>query len=388
MHEHLCTSFSKTLGCRCSDARTSVYILQQDAWMSLLRCTNICVHPSARRLDAAAQMHEHLCTSFSKTLGCRCSDARTSVYILQQDAWMPLLRCTNICVHPSARRLDVAAQMMTSLCFFPSEGSSNVAAGTIKADDDEPVFLSQRGVIKCRSGDHQGELCCWGWNCESEYHKGKYNDNTVDNDCEGYCEGYIFALSMAVQLVGTMGSEWAAELISRIQEDVAEQQQGRYVKMAGFNVENRNTWQKYKKGDMAGLNVANRNTWQKYKKGDMCWLWEHDRKTTMAICDGGGVEGRKQENVAEKHQWRYVMVAGLKKKTTRAICDDGGVESRKQENVEGRKQENVAEKQQRRNVMVAGLKYVTEKQQWRYVIVAGLKVAYMSTWQKKNNGDM
>ncbi|KAH3783454.1 hypothetical protein DPMN_161392 [Dreissena polymorpha] len=97
-------------------------------------------------------MHEHLCTSFSKTLGCRCSD------------------------------------------------------------DDEPVFLSQRGVVKCRSGDHQGELCRWGWNCESEYHKGKYNDNTVDNDCEGY----IFALSMAVQLVGTMGSEWVAELISSI----------------------------------------------------------------------------------------------------------------------------------------------------------------------------
>ncbi|KAH3783502.1 hypothetical protein DPMN_161440 [Dreissena polymorpha] len=79
----------------------------------------------------------------------------------------------------------------------------------------------------------------------------------------------------------------------------------------------------------------------------------------MAICDGGGVEGRKHENVAEKQQWRYVMVAGMKgrshtckrvRKTTMAICDGGGVE--------GRIQENVA------------------KKQGRYVMVAGLKVAY------------
>ncbi|KAH3783452.1 hypothetical protein DPMN_161390 [Dreissena polymorpha] len=69
----------------------------------------------------------------------------------------------------------------------------------------------------------------------------------------------------------------------------------------------------------------------------------------MAICDGGGVEGRKQENVAEK--------------TSMAICDDGGVEVRIQENV-------------------------TEKQQWRYVMVAGLKVAKRRTWQKNNKGDM
>ncbi|KAH3783449.1 hypothetical protein DPMN_161387 [Dreissena polymorpha] len=68
----------------------------------------------------------------------------------------------------------------------------------------------------------------------------------------------------------------------------------------------------------------------------------------MAICDGGGVEGRKQENVAEKKM---------------AICDGGGVESRIHE-------------------------YVTEKQPLRYVMVAGLKVAYISTWQKNNNGDM
>ncbi|KAH3783501.1 hypothetical protein DPMN_161439 [Dreissena polymorpha] len=82
----------------------------------------------------------------------------------------------------------------------------------------------------------------------------------------------------------------------------------------------------------------------------------------MAICDGGGVESRKQENVSEKQQWRYVMVAGLQvtnritwqKKTTIAIFDGGGVESRIHE-------------------------YVTEKQQWRYVMMAGLKVAYMST---------
>ncbi|KAH3783500.1 hypothetical protein DPMN_161438 [Dreissena polymorpha] len=64
------------------------------------------------------------------------------------------------------------------------------------------------------------------------------------------------------------------------------------------------------------------------------------------------------------------MVAGLKvaymrtrQKKTRAICDGGGVE--------GRKQENVA-----------------EKQQGRYMMVAGLKVANRRTFQKNNNGDM
>ncbi|KAH3783499.1 hypothetical protein DPMN_161437 [Dreissena polymorpha] len=59
----------------------------------------------------------------------------------------------------------------------------------------------------------------------------------------------------------------------------------------------------------------------------------------MAISDGGGVEGRIQENVAEK--------------TTMAICDGCEIESRKQE--------NVAEKQQGRYVMVAGLKVANRR---------------------------
>ncbi|KAH3783451.1 hypothetical protein DPMN_161389 [Dreissena polymorpha] len=55
----------------------------------------------------------------------------------------------------------------------------------------------------------------------------------------------------------------------------------------------------------------------------------------MAICDGGGVKGRKQENVAEKQQWRYVMVAGLKvgnrrtwQKNNNDDMDGGGVEGK------------------------------------------------------------
>ncbi|KAH3783448.1 hypothetical protein DPMN_161386 [Dreissena polymorpha] len=51
----------------------------------------------------------------------------------------------------------------------------------------------------------------------------------------------------------------------------------------------------------------------------------------MAICDGGGVKGRIQENVTEKQQWR--LTGERSRKTTMAICDGGGVEGRKQENV-------------------------------------------------------
>ncbi|KAH3783498.1 hypothetical protein DPMN_161436 [Dreissena polymorpha] len=47
--------------------------------------------------------------------------------------------------------------------------------------------------------------------------------------------------------------------------------------------------------------------------GVECRILENvTEKTTMAIFDGGGVEGRKQETVAEQQQGRYVMVAGLK----------------------------------------------------------------------------
>ncbi|KAH3783446.1 uncharacterized protein LOC127842232 [Dreissena polymorpha] len=74
--------------------------------------------------------------------------------------------------------------------------------------DDEPVFLSQRGVIKCRSDEHRGDLCRWGWNCGSEYHKGEFFRADM--------EGFTFALSQAVQLMGRMGSEWVGELITSI----------------------------------------------------------------------------------------------------------------------------------------------------------------------------
>ena len=48
---------------------------------------------------------------------------------------------------------------------------------------------------------------------------------------------------------------------------------------------------------VAGFKVANRRPWQNKNKGGS---------------DGGVVEGRIQENVTEKQQWRYVMVACLK----------------------------------------------------------------------------
>ncbi|KAH3783435.1 uncharacterized protein LOC127842227 [Dreissena polymorpha] len=74
--------------------------------------------------------------------------------------------------------------------------------------DDEPVFLSQLGVIKCQSELHRGDLSRWGWNCGSEYHKGEFFHADV--------EGFTFALSQAVQLMARMGSEWVQELIGAI----------------------------------------------------------------------------------------------------------------------------------------------------------------------------
>ncbi|KAH3783462.1 hypothetical protein DPMN_161400 [Dreissena polymorpha] len=65
--------------------------------------------------------------------------------------------------------------------------------------DDEPVLISQLGVIKCKSGEHQGDVHQWGWNCGSEYHKGKL---FFQSDMEEF----TWALSQAVQLIGRMGS--------------------------------------------------------------------------------------------------------------------------------------------------------------------------------------
>ncbi|XP_052227141.1 uncharacterized protein LOC127841970 [Dreissena polymorpha] len=78
------------------------------------------------------------------------------------------------------------------------------------AKDDHSVYLSQRGIIKCGSkGDqHRGDLSRWGWNCGSEYHKGKFNRADF--------EGFTFAVSQAVQLMDKMGSQWVQELMGSI----------------------------------------------------------------------------------------------------------------------------------------------------------------------------
>lgn len=76
------------------------------------------------------------------------------------------------------------------------------------AKDHRPVFLNEKGLIKCEGGTHTGPVITWRWNCGSDHHKGQFTAADM--------EGFTFALSQAVQLMKKGGSVWVASLITEL----------------------------------------------------------------------------------------------------------------------------------------------------------------------------
>ncbi|WAR20302.1 hypothetical protein MAR_002140 [Mya arenaria] len=76
------------------------------------------------------------------------------------------------------------------------------------AEDGSDIFINEKGVMECEDGLHSGNVCNWGWNCGSEYHKGRYYKADY--------EGFVFAISQALQLTDKMGAQWVADLVREL----------------------------------------------------------------------------------------------------------------------------------------------------------------------------
>ncbi|WAR12311.1 hypothetical protein MAR_026545 [Mya arenaria] len=64
--------------------------------------------------------------------------------------------------------------------------------------------------MECENGYHSvsGNVCNWGWNCDSEYHKGRIYKADY--------EGFVFDISQALQLMDKIATQWVADLVREL----------------------------------------------------------------------------------------------------------------------------------------------------------------------------
>ncbi|XP_060582664.1 uncharacterized protein LOC132739032 [Ruditapes philippinarum] len=76
------------------------------------------------------------------------------------------------------------------------------------AEDGNPTYVNELGVIECQGSAHTGPVINWRWNCGSSKHNGQF--------LPGDYESFGYAISQAVQLSGKAESQWLSSLILAI----------------------------------------------------------------------------------------------------------------------------------------------------------------------------